>query len=97
MSRGESLLPDQPYQNALHLLHAHIHILDDSPVEHSCRHIPPTAFLLQGMEPLEGDTFPIGEPIFHIREIVTWVTGRHERGFLPYKGSELPRHDSHEK
>jgi len=35
----------------------------------------PTAFLLQVIEALEDDTFPTGETVFHIREIVTRIRG----------------------
>ena len=75
MSRGESLIPDQPHQNTLHFLNAHVHMLNHSTVRHSCRNMPPTAFLLQVIEALEDDTFPTGETVFHIREIVTRIRG----------------------
>jgi len=52
-------------------------VLNHTPVEHSCRHIPPSTFLLQVVETLENDTFPLGETVSNIRERVTRVTGRH--------------------
>jgi len=39
--------------------------------------MPPPTFLLQVIETLENNTFPMGETVFHIREIVTRVTARH--------------------
>src|SRR5215475_15634657 len=63
-------IPDQPHQDTLHFLHAHVYILDDSSIEHARRHIPPPTFLLQGMETLEDNTFPMSETVFHIREVV---------------------------
>ena len=73
-----SFLSNQSYQNTLHCLHAHIDMLNHSPVEHPCRNIPPTTCLLQGMETLENNSFTAGEPIFHIRERVTRIRGTHE-------------------
>jgi hypothetical protein len=70
-------MPNESYQNTLHLVNAHVHMLNHGPVEHSRRHIPPPAFLLQGIEALEHDPFPAGKTVFHIREIVTRITGRH--------------------
>src|SRR6266581_1957835 len=70
-------MSDQPHQDTLQFLNAHIHILNHTAVKHSCRHIPPTAFLLQVIETLQDDTFSTGEPIFHIREIVMRVTVIH--------------------
>src|SRR5256885_645014 len=52
-------------------------MLNHSPVQHSCGNIPPTTFLLQGIETLEDDTFPVGETVFHVWEIVTRVTVVH--------------------
>ena len=54
-------------------------MLDHSSVEHSHRHMPPPAFLLRAIETLEDDTFPVGETVFHIREIVTRIRGTHVR------------------
>ena len=72
-------MSDQPHQNTLHLLNCHVYILNYSPVEHSCRDIPPPAFLLQGMETLEDHTFPMGETVSDVREIVTRVMVGHQR------------------
>src|SRR5215510_9030599 len=66
-------------------------------LEHSYQNIPPPAFLLQVVEALQNDAFPMGETVSNIREIVTRVTDRHEPGFLLYEGYELPRHDLHGK
>jgi hypothetical protein len=38
----------------------------------------PPAFLLQVVETLENNTFPIGEPVSNIGEIVTRVTRVHD-------------------
>jgi hypothetical protein len=55
----------------------HIHILNHSPIQHSRRDIPPTAFLLQVIEALEDDTFPVGETVSDVWEIITRVTVVH--------------------
>ena len=60
-------MPDKPYENTLHFLHAHIHILDHSSVEHSCWHIPPTTFLLEIVETLQDNAFTVGKTISNIR------------------------------
>jgi hypothetical protein len=86
---------DQPHQPALHCLDAHVHMLDDSAVAHARMHLPPPAFLLQGRETLEDNTFLGGETVLHSREIGTRVTGKHTRGFLLDEGAEEPRDDSH--
>src|SRR5712691_4499168 len=72
-------MPNQPYQDTLHFLNAHIDMLDDSPVQHARRHIPPPTLLLQGIETLNDDTFPLGETVSNIREVVTMVMRRHVR------------------
>ena len=56
-------MSDQPHQDTLHFLNAHIDMLNHSPIEHSCRDIPPPAFLLQGIQTLENDTFSMGETV----------------------------------
>src|SRR5262245_15571808 len=56
-------------------------MLNHSTIQHARRDIPPPAFLLQVVEALQNDTFPVREPIFHIREIVTRVTSRHRKVF----------------
>src|SRR5215470_14207571 len=70
-------MPDQPYQDTLHFLNTHVHILNYSSVEHPRRYIPPPTFLLQVVEALQNDTFPVGEPVSDVRKIVTRVTSRH--------------------
>jgi hypothetical protein len=70
-------MSDESYQNTLHFLHAHIDILDHTPIKHSCRHMPPTAFLLERIETLQDNAFTGGETVSYIREIVMKVTGRH--------------------
>src|SRR5438132_7803814 len=72
-------MSDQPHQNALHLLNCHIYMLNHSSVEHSRRDIPPPTFLLQGIETLKDNTFPVGETGSNIGEVVTKVTGMHGR------------------
>jgi hypothetical protein len=52
-------MPNQPYQDTLHFLNAHIDMLNHTPVEHSCRHIPPTTFLLQIIETPQNDAVPL--------------------------------------
>src|SRR6266446_2061919 len=72
-------MSDQPHQNTLHLLNTHIDMLNHSPVEHARRDMSPPAFLLQGVETLKDDTFPAGETVSNIGEVVTRVTGIHIR------------------
>jgi hypothetical protein len=72
-------------------------MLNHSPIEHPYRNIPPTTFLLQVIQTLKNDMFPMGEPVSEVGKKVTGVTGRHAPGFLLYEGSELPRHDLHGK
>jgi hypothetical protein len=57
--------------------HALVLILAHTSIQHSRRDIPPTTFLLQGVETLQDNTFPMGETVSDIRKIVTRVTGRH--------------------
>src|SRR5215510_12948639 len=83
-------MSNQPYQNILHFLNAHVHMLNHSSVQHTRRHIPPTTFLLQGVETLEDDTFPLGEPVSNVWQIVARITGRHmkvspHRVYLEYR------------
>jgi len=52
-------------------------MLDHTPVKHSRRHIPPTTFLLQVIQTLENDAFPMGETVSNIGERVTRIMGRH--------------------
>src|SRR5438128_8501709 len=80
-------MPNQSHQNTLHLLNCHVHMLHHSTIKHSCWHIPPPTFLLQVSKALEDDTFPVGEPIFHIREIVPRVTAIHGK-VPPYRHAE---------
>jgi hypothetical protein len=77
MLRGESLIPDQPYQNALHFLNAHIDMLNHSPIQHARGDIPPTSFLLQVVETLQNDAFPMGETVTNVWKIVARIMGRH--------------------
>jgi hypothetical protein len=70
-------MSDQPYQNALHFRHAHVYVLNHSSVQHSCGNIPPPTFLLQVVKALQNDTFPMGETVPDVGEIVTRVMGRH--------------------
>ena len=54
-------------------------MLNHSPVERSCRHIPLTTFLLQVVETLQNDAFPVGETVSNIGEIVTRSTVGRQR------------------
>jgi hypothetical protein len=45
--------------------------------KHFSRNIPPATFLLQGVETLQDDAFPVGETVSDVGEIVTRITGRH--------------------
>src|SRR5262245_14688171 len=73
----QEFMSDHPAQNNLHFLIAHIYVLDHRSVEQSCRNISPTAFLLQVIEALEDDSFPVGEPVSDVWKIVARITGRH--------------------
>src|SRR5215510_9905236 len=57
-------------------------MLNYSSVEHSRRDIPPTAFLLQVVEALKDDSFPVGETVSNIGERRTRVTRVHVRSSL---------------
>ena len=78
----QAMLPDQPYKYALPFFHAHIHILADRCIKHAYRHIPPTAFLLQVVETLQNDTFPLAETASYIRESVIKGTVVHDGSTL---------------
>ena len=71
-------MSDQPHQNTLHFLNTHVHILNNRSIEHSCGHMSPATFLLEVIETLEDDTFPVGETVSNIGEVVTRITGRAE-------------------
>jgi len=73
----QKFMSDQPHQNTLHFLNAHVHIFNHSSVQHACRNIPPPTFLLQIMETLENDTFPAGKTVSDVWEVVTRITGIH--------------------
>jgi hypothetical protein len=79
----QEFMSDEPYKDTLHFLNCHIYVLDHSSVEHSRRHIPPPTLLLQVIETLQNDTFPMGETVSDIKEIVTRVTAMHVR-FSPW-------------
>ena len=64
-------MSDEPNNNALHFLYTHVHMLNHSSVKHARRNIPPTTFLLQGMETLENDTFPVGETVSNVGKMLT--------------------------
>jgi hypothetical protein len=49
-------------------------MLNHSPIQHARRNIPPAAFLLQVVEALQNYTFPVGETVSNVREIITRVT-----------------------
>ena len=73
-------MPNESYQDTLHFLNAHVHKLNHSSVQHSCRNIPPPTFLLQGIETLQNDAFPVAETVSNIGERVTRVMGSHMKG-----------------
>jgi len=52
-------------------------MLHYSSLEHSCRHMSSTTFLLQGMKTQEDDTFPMGEAVSDVWYIVTRITAMH--------------------
>src|SRR5262244_1534683 len=87
-------MSDETHENTLHFLNAHVHMLNHSTVKHACGHSPSSTFLLQVVEALEDEAFPVGETVSDVWEIGTRITGRHEAGFLLYEGSGRPRHDS---
>jgi hypothetical protein len=66
-SFGQELLTNKTHENTLHLLNAHVHMLDHTPVQHPRRNIPPTAFLLEVIKTLEDDAFAVGETVSNIR------------------------------
>jgi hypothetical protein len=72
-------MSDEPNKNALHFLHAHVYMLNHSSVQHSRRDIPPPTFLLQVVETLQNYTFPVGETVSNVGEIVTRITAIHIR------------------
>ena len=72
-------MPDETYKYTLHFCDAHIHMLDDAPVEHSRWHVPTTALLLQGLETPEDDSFVMGEAVSYIRHRVMGIMRRHGR------------------
>jgi hypothetical protein len=70
-------MPNEPYQNTLQFLNAHVHKLNHSSVQHSCRNIPPPTFLLQVVETLQNYTFPMGETVSNVGKMLTRIMGRH--------------------
>src|SRR5215813_6862703 len=70
-------MPNQSHQNTLHLLNCHVHMLNHSSIQHARRIVPPPTFLLQVIEALQNDTFPMGETVSDVGKIVTRVTGKH--------------------
>jgi hypothetical protein len=48
-------MSNQPYQKTLHFLNTHVHILNHTPVQHSCKDIPSPSFLLQGPSQVSRD------------------------------------------
>jgi hypothetical protein len=49
--------------------HALALVLAHTSIQHSYRYIPPPTFLLQVVEALEDDMFPLGETVSNIGEI----------------------------
>ena len=72
-------MPDKSYENTLHLLDAHINILDHTPVKHTRWHVSATTFLLQFVQAPQDDAFTVGKTISHIWQIVMRVTVTHVR------------------
>src|SRR5262245_8959990 len=52
-------------------------MLHRSTIQHSRSHMSSPTLLLQVIETLENNTFPMGEPVSDVRKIITWITGRH--------------------
>jgi hypothetical protein len=77
LSGGEEFMPYQSYQNTLHLINTHIHMLDHTSVEHACGNMPPTAFLLQVIETLQDDAFTVGETVSDVWQILMRITVMH--------------------
>ncbi len=72
-------IPNEPYQNTLHLINGHVDMLDHTPVEHSSWHMPVTAFLLKFTEAPQDDSFAVSKTVPHIREIVKRAAVTHVR------------------
>ena len=70
-------MSNEPYQDTLHFLNTHIHMLNYTAIQHSCRHIPSPSFLLQVIETLEDDTFTVSDTVSNIEEVVTRLTAMH--------------------
>jgi hypothetical protein len=52
-------------------------MFNDRSIEHPRRHIPPTTFVLQVIETLEDDAFPMSETVSDVGELVTRVAAMH--------------------
>jgi hypothetical protein len=63
-------IPNQPHQDTLHLIDRHIDVLDHTPVEHSSRNVPVTAFLLKFTEAPQDNAFPVRETVSDIGYMV---------------------------
>jgi hypothetical protein len=72
-------MSDEPHQDTLHFLDAHIDMLHNTPIEHPCWHLPTTTLLLSFLETPEDDSFTMGATVLHIWQIITRITGRHVR------------------
>src|SRR5467141_2894596 len=72
-------ISDEPHKDTLHLVNAHIHMLNHSPVKHPCWHMPTTTLLLQFFEAPEDDSFTMGKTVLNIWQIITRITIWHIR------------------
>jgi hypothetical protein len=80
-------MSDQPHQDALHCLNAHIHILDDRSIKYPCGNMSPPAFLLQVIQTFQDDTFRVGKTVSDVWEIGTRVMDIHVK-FSGDEGNE---------
>jgi hypothetical protein len=70
-------ISNQSHQNTLHVLNAHIDVLDHSPVGHCCGNMPPTTFLLEVSKALQDDAFTVGESVSDVWQVITRITAMH--------------------
>jgi hypothetical protein len=81
-------MPDQSYQDVLHLLDAHLDMLNHTPVKHTRWHVSATTFLLQLVQAPQDKACTGGETVAPIRQSIMRITGRHG-------GSTLIKEDLH--
>jgi len=72
-------IPNQRYQNTLHLIDRHIHVFHYPPVEHARWHMPITTLFLEVTETHQDNTFAVSETIADIWQIITRITVTHNQ------------------